>query len=102
MNGLIDMTFFLSLYPGWKQIQFQKHNIQKSQTTKFKIIVMIIVIYIVCIIWCRLGSSVDIETDNELDGPGLNPGWDKIFHLSRPALGPIQPPVKWVPGLSQG
>jgi len=32
----------------------------------------------------------------------LNPGGDEIFRSSRPALGPIQPPVKWVPGLSQG
>jgi len=49
-----------------------------------------------------LGSSVGVATDYGLDGPGSNPGRDEIFRPSRPALGPTQPRVKWVPVLSRG
>jgi len=48
------------------------------------------------------GSSVGIATEYELDGPRSNPGGDEIFRPSRPALGPAQPPVKWIPDLSRG
>jgi len=51
---------------------------------------------------CELGRSVSIATDYGLDGPRSNPGGDEIFRPSRPALGPTQPPVQWVPGLSRG
>ena len=48
-------------------------------------------------------SSVGIATRYGLDGPGIESRWGRYFqHPSRPALGPTQPPVQWVPGLSWG
>jgi len=49
------------------------------------------------------GSSVGIATAYGLDDPGIKSQCGRDFpHMSRPALRPIQPPVQWVPGLSQG
>jgi len=48
-------------------------------------------------------SSVCIATRYGLDGPGIESRWGRHFpHPSIPALGPTQPPIQWVPGLSVG
>jgi len=49
------------------------------------------------------GSSVGIATDYGLDGSGIESRWGRDFlYLSRPAVGPTQPPVQCVAGLSRG
>ena len=51
---------------------------------------------------CR-DSSVGIATRYGLDGPGIESRRKRdIPHTSRPALGPTQLPVQWVPGFSGG
>ena len=44
---------------------------------------------------CGPGSEVDIATGYRLDGPGIELRGGRDFpHLSRPAVGPIQPTVQ--------
>jgi hypothetical protein len=49
------------------------------------------------------GSSVGIATGCGMDGPGIESLWGRDFpYLSRPALGPTQPPLQWAPFLYRG
>jgi hypothetical protein len=52
-------------------------------------------------------SAVGIETGYGLNDQGVgvkSPGAGKNFHFSmssKPALGPTQPPIQWVPGVKR-
>jgi hypothetical protein len=61
--------------------------------------------YVINVLYiCRVrDSSVGIATRYGLEGPGIESRWGRdVPQLSRPILGPTQPPVQWVTGISWG
>jgi hypothetical protein len=48
-------------------------------------------------------QKLGIATRYGLDWPGIEFRWRQDFpHPFKPALGPTQPPIRWIPGLSRG
>jgi hypothetical protein len=64
----------------------------------------IFIVTIYFLVTCYLswpGSSVGIATGYRLDGPGIDSQW-RFSALVQTGPGAHQPPVQWVPNLSQG
>ena len=82
------------MYPSIKDILILQDELSRAINTP---------IYYVIEMRCGPGSVFGIATGYGLDVPGIESRWGRDFsHLSRSVLGPTQPHVQWVTGLSRG
>ena len=86
------------------QVQLLYDRICGPTNWYVRMYVCIYVCMYVCMYVCGgPGSVVSKATGYGVDGPGIESRWERGFpHLSRPSLGPTQPPVQWVLDLSRG
>jgi hypothetical protein len=67
------------------------------------LVLLISVYYIMYLYGEGLDSSVGTATGYGLDGPGFKSRCGLDFtHPSRPAVGPTQPLIEWIPGIFRG
>ena len=66
--------------------------------TRFRFVYLASILHeVLYVLW---DFSVGIATLYVLDGPRIGSRWRRVFSpSSRPTMGPIQPPVQWVPNL---
>jgi hypothetical protein len=79
-----------------KLIVYHLLNMQHYNSNNFQTFLENIMLLYSTLVWRRHGPGiiVGIATGYGLDSPGIESRWGRDFlHLSRPALGPTQPPV---------
>ena len=91
------------IYQTTRRHILQGRNLHINATGSLKFVFISVSFELPFVIFGCRDSSVGIATRYGLDGPGIEPRCGRDFpHTSRPALGPNQPPVQWVPVISWG